>query len=460
MDPELKREVLDVRKAIERNTSKVSLRDLEKKGFRQVKVLRAGDINQLIFKAVQNVMAKAPQGGGAMSEQERQRIMAEAKAEVDRQLAETRALQQRAMQVEQAHKNLEQKLAEVNAQLAREKQVLIEEKAAFARDKQALMERSLEGQKVAAANYEGQIADLRDRLAKAEARAEAAAGGVSREEHDRLRQELARAEARLEAAEQKAAAAADGVSREEHERLRQELARAEQKAAAVADAVPRDEHEQLRKRFNVQVDDLTEDVERYRKKLRQVEEEGAEEQQALKRRAAELEESEARAQGRVKGLTEDVERLEQEVARLKQELEAGGGKGGGASDAELQRMRMEFEQRQARMQEMMAGIANTLMEARTNMAAAPAAAAESPDFTKQFASLQQNLSDVLRKAAGRGGSKDDLGFDLTAEQAAALFANMDESVKMESNIKDVKLKEQSAAGVKDKLAKLRNLRKK
>ncbi len=417
MDPDLKREVLDVRKAIERNTSKVSLRDLEKKGFRQVKVLRAGDINQLIFKAVQNVLAKAPRGAG-MSDAERQQIMAEAKAELDRQLAEKQALMQQAAQVQQAHQNLEQKLAEVNGQLQREKQAFLAEKAAFDRDKQALMERAVEGQKSAAANYDAQLRDLRERLAKAEARADAASGAVPREEHERLRQELARAEARAEAAEGKAAQAAD--------------------------AVPREEHEQLRKRFNVQIDDLTEDVERYRKKAREAEERAAEELQAAKRRAAEA--------------TEEAERLEREVARLKAELEEAGAKsgGGGASDAELQRMRLEFEQRQARMQEMMTGIANTLMEART-MTAAPAAA---PDLTQQLKALQQNLSDVVRKAAGRGGRGEDLGLDLTAEQAAALFANMDEGAQMESNIKDVKLKEQSAAGVKDKLAKLRNLRKK
>ena len=86
MDPDLKKEVLDVRKVIEKNTSKVSLRDLEKKGFRQVKVLRAGDINQLIFKAVQNVLAKQPRG--VMSDAERDRVLKEARADFERQMAE------------------------------------------------------------------------------------------------------------------------------------------------------------------------------------------------------------------------------------------------------------------------------------------------------------------------------------------------------------------------------------
>ena len=86
MDHDLRQEVLDVRKVIERSTSKVSLKDLEKKGFRQVKVLRAGDINALIMKAVQNVLAKAPRGG--MSDEERQKIMKSARDELNAQITD------------------------------------------------------------------------------------------------------------------------------------------------------------------------------------------------------------------------------------------------------------------------------------------------------------------------------------------------------------------------------------
>ncbi|RMG13874.1 MAG: hypothetical protein D6731_11220 [Planctomycetota bacterium] len=362
-EQDLKQEVLDVRKVIEKSTSKVSLRDLEKKGFRQVKVLRAGDINQLIMKAVQNVLAKTPRGG--MSEQERQRILQEARADFDRQMAEHKKIQQ-------AHQNLQAKLQEVNAQLAAEKQKLEAEKQAFQRDKQALMEKSLEGQRVAAQNYEAQIADLRERLSKAE-------GGVSREEY-----------------------------------------------------------EAVRKRYAVQLEDLENDVERYRKQIRQLEEDNA----AL-----------SRAKGQVRALEEENERLRREL----EEARANAGKGGGGIDpntqAEMQRMRMEFEQNQARMQEMLAGIANSLVEARR----AGAGTAEAPDLSKQFAKLQQNISDAVRKAtAGKGGE----GMDLTAEQASALFSTMlEEAGTLETNMADVKVKEQKAASVSGKLAKLRNLRK-
>jgi len=344
MDDNLRKEVLDVRKVIEKSTSKVSLRDLEKKGFRQVKVLRAGDINQLIFKAVQNVMAK--QGGGAFSDAERQKIMAEAKADFDRQMAANREIQQKSQQIEEAKVRLEQKVNELNQQIAAEKRAFQDEKAEFQRDKQVLMEKSLEGQQTAAKNYEVQINDLKARLGKSE-------GGVSREEH-----------------------------------------------------------EQLTRRYKTQIDDLEQDVDKYRTKAK-----------ALQAKVDELERAGATSSGM------------------------------GANDQELQRMRMEMEQRQNRMQEMMMGIANSLVHARAG------GGGGGGDMSDQFKKMQMQISDTIRKATG--GGKHDIGLDLTPEQAAALAATVDYGDdQMQTNIKDIEVKEQSAAGVKDKLAKLRNLRKK
>lgn len=69
------------------STSKVRLSDLERKGFREVKVLRAGDINQLIFKAVQRVFARQ------LSEDERDRVVDEARAALDDELDARRGLE-------------------------------------------------------------------------------------------------------------------------------------------------------------------------------------------------------------------------------------------------------------------------------------------------------------------------------------------------------------------------------
>lgn len=437
MDPELNREVLDVRKVIEKSTSKVSLRDLEKKGFRQVKVLRAGDINQLIFKAVQNVLAKQPRGAG-MSEEERNRIISEARAEVDQQMAAMREMQTesqrieaeraqleaRAQQLEQAHKNLEAKLAEVNRQLEAQRQAVLREKQSFLAEKQQLFEKGLEGQQLAERKYEAQLQDLQQRLARAESKAEvaeekasAAAGMVSREELAAVQQQLARAEARADAAEDKLRASAGGM--------------------------PRDEHEQAVARLKGQHEAELQEVEARATRYR--------------RHADELEESESRLRSKSAALQEDVSRLENEVARLKRELEEADSRqpsGMGAVDAqELQRMRFEMEQNALKTREMFQSLASTLVQANK-------APQDPADLQKHFKSLQQGLQDSLRKMAGSAAGKAGLGADyleLTAEHAAAIFAEQDQ-VKVETNIKDIAVKEQAAAGVKDKLSKLKNLR--
>ncbi|MBX3467784.1 MAG: hypothetical protein KF878_12945 [Planctomycetes bacterium] len=450
MDPELNREVLDVRKVIEKSTSKVSLRDLEKKGFRQVKVLRAGDINQLIFKAVQNVLAKQPRGAG-MSEEERERIIKEARAEVDQQMSAMREIQQESQRIEaeketlqQAHKNLEAKLAEVNRQLAAERQAVLREKQAFLTEKQQLFEKGLEGQQLAERKYESQLQDLQERLRRAEAKAEAAEHMVSREEHGALQQRLARAEAKAEASEHM-------VSREEHAALQQRLARAEAKVEAAeaklrsADgAVPREEHEQALARAKAQHEAELQEIETRSTRYR--------------RHADELEESESRLRSKAAGLQEDVARLEGEVARLKRELEEveqnPRASGMGSVDAqELQRMRMEMERNAEKNREMFQTLASTLVQAKN-------APQDPADLQKHFKSLQQGLQDSLRKMAGSAAGKGGVGTDyleLTAEHAAAIFAEQDQ-VKVETNIKDIAVKEQAAAGVKDKLSKLKNLR--
>jgi len=393
-DKDFKQEVLDVRKVIEKSTSKVSLRDLEKKGFRQVKVLRAGDINQLISNAVRKVLAAQPQG--VMSEDEKKRVMAEARKEVDKSIAEKRALmqekaalEQKAVQIEEAKKKLEARVHELNSQMVSEKKAFEEEKRAFAKERQSLYEKGLEGQAAASRNYEAQLDDLKGRLQTAEQRAR--------------------------------------------------------------DAVPRDEHEAQRQRAKQTIEELEEENERQKRKLRSLEEEAADGPR-LRRAAEEAEESEQRARARITSLTEEVDRLQDTVAQLKAELaEAGSKPAAAANDPELQQMRLQMD----RMKDTLSNIANSF-------AAGPPAAATGGgggDMSKQFKQLQLNITDQIRKGLGgvRGGGDYDL--DLTPEAAAALFAGQAD-VEVETNIRDVGMKEQKGPGVKDKLNKLRNLRKK
>lgn len=393
MDPDLSKEVLDVRKVIEKSTSKVSLRDLEKKGFRQVKVLRAGDINQLIFKAVQNVLAKQPRGAG-MSEEERQKIIADARADLDAQMAAMRELQQESARIEaeskkveekaalteQAYKNLEAKLGQVNQQFQAREAALQREREAFARDKQALYEKGLEGQQSTARQFEGQVADLRNQLRAAEQRAAGLEGAVPRQEHEET---LARAKQRLA-------------------ELQQEVQETESRA------------------------------------------------QRYKKHNDQLEESEAKKARQISALEDEVKSLKEELAAAPQATTSGFGSVDGA---ELQRMRFEMEQQSQEMRALITGLAGTLATNR-----APAVADNGDAVAKQLKAMQSSLADQLRRSIGTLGKGGRDSFDLSPEAAAALFASGKDDVVLETNMNTIAVKEQSAAGVKDKLSKLKNMR--
>jgi chromosome segregation ATPase len=373
MDPDLKKDILDVRNVIERSTSKVSLRDLEKKGFRKVKVLRAGDINQLIYKAVQTVLAKQPAG---MASDERDRILAEAKAEYESQQKQLQELQQqqdkveeekaateaRAQQIEQAHKNLERKLAEVNAQLAAERGKMLEEKKQLERDKQSIVEKGFD----AVSKTQAQVADLQSKLADAEARLKTA------------------------------------VSEEQYTKLHAEAKERVQK-------------------LNQQVDDLE-------RKLRTADHDSKD--------------SEAR-----------VEKMRGRIAELEDELERKSSKSATAeSSAELQELKAQLASEQERTQDALKAIMTLIGD--TQKAPVVAAAAASPDLEKQLKGLQAGIMQQLQKM---GGAKMYEG-EASAADLGALMARNAETTPLETNIKDVNVKQQAAQGVRDKLSKLRSLR--
>ncbi|MHC4391194.1 MAG: hypothetical protein ACYS22_07740 [Planctomycetota bacterium] len=79
MDPG---ELARVRKIIEKSTSKVSLRDLEKKGFRKVKVLRSNDIDQMIRRAVETALSSGTE--------DRERLVASTKKALKEQMAQAK----------------------------------------------------------------------------------------------------------------------------------------------------------------------------------------------------------------------------------------------------------------------------------------------------------------------------------------------------------------------------------
>ena len=79
---------VDIRDIIDRSTSDVPLSELARKGFRQVKVLNKGVINELVEQAVARVMEDRKAG---VSRDERRRILEKSRTEFKKLLAKVRS---------------------------------------------------------------------------------------------------------------------------------------------------------------------------------------------------------------------------------------------------------------------------------------------------------------------------------------------------------------------------------
>jgi hypothetical protein len=110
MDPH---DLQEVRKLIEKSTSKVSLRDLEKKGFRKVKVLRSNDIDEMIRRAVGAVLARE-----GMTEAQSEAIVEKSKEELKNVMAAAQAAEQERAEIAAEKEELEAQARELRTRLA------------------------------------------------------------------------------------------------------------------------------------------------------------------------------------------------------------------------------------------------------------------------------------------------------------------------------------------------------
>jgi chromosome segregation ATPase len=111
-----KKDMLNIQKFIDKSTSKVSLRDLEKKGFRSVKVLKANDIHDLIRKAVDAVLARQ-EGFGA---KDRDRVIKESRREFNKMIKETQEARLREAKLDAERNALASKVEDLSRRLTSE----------------------------------------------------------------------------------------------------------------------------------------------------------------------------------------------------------------------------------------------------------------------------------------------------------------------------------------------------
>lgn len=114
MDPMDPNEIQEVRKIIESSTSKVSLRDLEKKGFRKVKVLRSNDIDELIRRAVTAVVAREGGGEGSRVTEE---LVEKSRQELKTLMTQTQAAERERSDLAERNEALEAKVKESERQI-------------------------------------------------------------------------------------------------------------------------------------------------------------------------------------------------------------------------------------------------------------------------------------------------------------------------------------------------------
>jgi len=183
----------EVRKIIESSTSKVSLRDLEKKGFRKVKVLRSNDIDEMIRRAVTAVVAREQTDGGRISEE----LIQRSKEELKKLMSQTQQIDQERTELISQNEALEASLRDANARLeeARRLQESVKELQRRLADEQESRARDLQRKDAEAAEMRRRVDDLQ---ARAQAGQAAAAGAdEAREKTARVRDELEETRSKL-----------------------------------------------------------------------------------------------------------------------------------------------------------------------------------------------------------------------------------------------------------------------
>lgn len=111
---------LDIQKVIEQSATRTTLSDLARKGIQRVKVLDERTIHELIRKAVETVVASRT---SLLAEEERSKLFAESRAELDRLLREQREMRSRAELLETSKNELVQQVENLQRQLQLQRQL-------------------------------------------------------------------------------------------------------------------------------------------------------------------------------------------------------------------------------------------------------------------------------------------------------------------------------------------------
>ena len=108
----------DVRRAIEQSSSKSTLQELARKGIRRVKVLDERMINKLIGEAVERILSTKT---NLMSDDDRSKIIADSRKELDRLMGEFQATKDKADLMEQDKSSLATQVENLQDQVKKQR---------------------------------------------------------------------------------------------------------------------------------------------------------------------------------------------------------------------------------------------------------------------------------------------------------------------------------------------------
>ncbi len=434
--------LFDVRKVIEKSTSKVSLRELEKRGFRKVKVLKSNDINKLIRQAVETVLLSREK----LSDAEKETYIKKSREEFDRMMKQNKRQLELQSHYEQKFNGFEKTLADkerIHRDVSQRYEQRIEE----------LVERLHKKGTQEVDQHE--LKSLKRKLAEQEA--EGAKLGKLREELDetqtRLRQvgndkrsvenELSATRNHVNSLQEKISAAHDNTSLKVNELMTQTqmmrekvLSLESEKRVLSKVEIPRledriEELMQSQRELRQQKRDLQNKVDELEAKLRALGDQDP----------AELKHQLSRSQLKIEALEHQLEKRAEESPELRQ------------MTRELQAIRAKEKRTEQRFEELFTRLSSEIQ----SRAAAPQ--------ENSSAGLHEAINAMSDKITRTLASRmvDDSGNVVSAERMAevslaALFDGEDQGVS-ETNIRDLKVNTRKAVGVKGTLAKLRNLRK-
>ncbi len=432
--------LFDVKKVIEKSTSKVSLRELEKRGFRKVKVLKSNDINKLIRQAVETVLATRDK----LSEAEKETYIKKSREEFDRMMKQNKRQLELQSQYEQKFNEFEQNLAdkerihrEVSQRYEKRIEELVERLHKKSQDQVDQIElEALRRQVKEHSDTGGRVDKLRTQLEESRERMLA----IDREKRE-VEHELSAAKNYVSSLQDKVANAQDNASSkidelmESSQKLREQVLSLESEKRVLSKVeIPRleDRIEELmtsqrtlreqKRELQTRLDELT-------AKLRAIGDANPNE----------LKQELAKAQARIESLQEQVSKAPSadtpELRTMMRELAA---------------LRAKEERTDARFEELFTRLSSEISKAP--------AAAPSGDIHTAIQAMSDKITKTLQSRM-----VDDSGNVFDAERMAevslaALFDGEEKGVS-ETNIKDLKVNTRKAAGVKGTLARLRNLRK-